>query len=407
MTEDVRLERLAFLREAQAPEKRSVYMDHAATTAVGPEVAAAMAPFLAERYGNPSSLYELGQNARRAVDEARERCGAILGARPGDLVFTSGGTESDNAAVMGAALALRERGRHVVTTRIEHHAVLHAVGLLETLGWSATYVAPGRDGIVRADDVLDAVTPETTLVSVMLANNEIGTIQPVKEITRRVKERAGDERRIINVHTDAVQAAGAIPLRIESLGVDLLSLSAHKFHGPKGVGILYVRQTTPFTPVQIGGGQERNRRAGTENTAGIVGMSLALVLAERERVEQAAHASALRDRLLAGILERVEGVQVNGDMEARLPGNLNVSIAGVEAEPLLMGLDMAGIAASSGSACTAGSLEPSHVLLAMGRSHEAARSSLRLTLGAENTAEEVDYVVDTLARLVPKLRALR
>ncbi len=385
---------------------RAIYMDHAATTPVSPEAAAAMAPFLSGAYGNASSLYALGQEARRAIDEARERCARVIGARPGEIVFTSGGTESDNAAIMGSAIALKERGRHVVTTKIEHHAVLHAVELLETLGWEAAYVSPGRDGVVHPGDVLAAVRPDTTVVSVMLANNEIGTVQPVAETARLVKERAEAERRPIVVHTDAVQAAGAIPIDVDALRADLLSLSAHKFNGPKGVGLLYVRRGTPFTPTQVGGGQERGRRAGTEDTAGIVGMSVALELAERRREERAVHCARLRDRLLFGILERVDGVEVNGDRDARLPGNLNVSLAGVEAEPLLMALDVAGIAASSGSACTAGSLEPSHVLLALGRSQDMARSSLRLTVGPENTEEEVDYVVETLERLAPKLRSL-
>ncbi len=385
---------------------RTIYMDHAATTAIAPEVVEAMRPHLTEGYGNPSSIYALGQEARRAIDEARERCAKVLGARAGEIVFTSGGTESDNAGIMGPALALKAQGRHVVTTKIEHHAVLHVVALLETLGWEASYVAPGKDGVVRAEDVLDAVRRETTVVSVMLANNEIGTVQPVAEVARIVKERASAERRSIVVHTDAVQAAGAIAVDVDALGVDLLSLSAHKFNGPKGVGLLYVRRGTPFTPTQVGGGQERDRRAGTENTAGIVGMSVALENAERRRAQNAEACAGLRDRLVSGILERVERVEVNGDLDARLPGNVNVSFPGVEAEPLLMGLDLAGIAASSGSACTAGSLEPSHVLLALGRSTEAARTSLRLTVGPENTAEEVDYVVETIARLTPKLRAL-
>ncbi len=385
---------------------RTIYMDHAATTQVAPEVAAAMAPHLAGVYGNASSLYSLGQDARRAIDEARERCARAIGARPGEIVFTSGGTESDNAGIMGPALALKDRGRHIVVTKIEHHAVLHAAELLESLGWTASYVAPRRNGVVSADDVLAEVGPETTVVSVMLANNEIGALQPVAEIARLVKARATTERRQIVTHTDAVQAAGAVPFDVDALGVDLLSLSAHKFGGPKGVGLLYVRRGTPFTPTQVGGGQERDRRAGTENTAGIVGMGVALELAERRREEHAAACVRLRDRLLAGILERIDRVEVNGDRDERLPGNVNVSFAGVEAEPLLMGLDMAGVAASSGSACAAGSLEPSHVLLALGRSHEMARSSLRLTVGPENTEEEVDYVVETLARLAPKLRAL-
>ena len=384
----------------------TVYMDHAATTSVAPEVAEAMWPFLTEQYGNPSSIYALAQDARRAIDEARERCASVLNARPGDVVFTSGGTESDNAAIMGAALTLKQHGRHIVTTAIEHHAVLNAVALLEELGWDADYVLPGKDGIVRAEAVAAAVRSDTTVVSVMLANNEIGTLQPVAEIARLVKDRATSEGRAIAVHTDAVQAAGAVPIDVGALGVDLLSLSAHKFNGPKGVGLLYVRRGTPFTPTQVGGAQERERRAGTENTAGIVGMSVALERAERARERNVAVCMTLRNRLISGILERVEGVEVNGDLDARLAGNVNVSFAGADAEPLLMGLDLAGIAASSGSACTAGSLEPSHVMLALGRSRESARNSIRLTLGSENTEQEADYVIETMARLVPKVRAL-
>ncbi len=387
-------------------ENPAIYMDHAATTPLAPEAAAAMAPFFARSYGNPSTLYSLGQDARRAIDEAREHCAQVLRARPSELVFTSGGTESDNAALIGPALALKDHGRHIVTTQIEHHAVLRAAELLESLGWTVSRVAPPHNGVVRPEDILDAVRPETTVVSVMLANNEIGTIQPIAEIARLVKQRAEAQRRPIIVHTDAVQAAGAIPIDVNSLAIDLLSLSAHKFHGPKGVGLLYIRRGTPFTPTQIGGEQERDRRAGTENTPGIIGMSVALQLAERNRQNHAAASARLRDRLLNGILERIDRVLLNGDYNARLPANLNVSIQGVDAEPLLMGLDLAGVAASSGSACAAGSLEPSHVLLALGRSNEMARSSLRLTVGPETADEDVDYVVETLARLVPKLRAL-
>ena len=272
-----------------------------------------MWPFLTEQYGNPSSIYALAQDARRAIDEARERCASVLNARPGDVVFTSGGTESDNAAIMGAALALKQHGRHIVTTAIEHHAVLNAVALLEELGWDADYVLPGKDGLVRAEAVAAAVRSDTTVVSVMLANNEIGTLQPVAEIARLVKERAASEGRAIAVHTDAVQAAGAVQIDVDALGVDLLSLSAHKFNGPKGVGLLYIRRGTPFMPTQVGGAQERERRAGTENTAGIVGMSVALERAERAREQNVAVCMTLRNRLISGILERVEGVEVNGD----------------------------------------------------------------------------------------------
>ncbi len=385
---------------------RTIYMDHAATTPVSPRVAEAMAPYFAERFGNASSIYRLAQDAREAIDDARERCARVLGARGSEIVFTSGGTESDNAALLGVALAQREHGKHIVTTRIEHHAVLYAAELLEELGFDVTYVAPDRDGIVSPEAVEEALRPETTLVSVMLANNETGTVQPVAEIARRVRAKAAEGGRTVAVHTDAVQGPGALELDVDALGVDMLSLSAHKFNGPKGTGLLYIRRGTPFRPTQVGGAQERDRRAGTENTPGIVGMSVALEAAEAARPESSAACAALRDRLMAGISERVDGTRLNGHALSRLPNNVNVSFPGVEAEPLLMGLDLAGIAASSGSACTAASLEPSHVLLALGASESMARSSLRLSVSADNTDEEVDYVIDTLAGLVPKLREI-
>ena len=384
----------------------TIYMDHAATTPVDPEVLAAMEPYHTLSYGNASSIYTLGQQARQALDEARERCAKVLGARMGEIVFTSGGTESDNAALVGAALALRERGTHIITSAIEHHAVLRAAELLETLGFQVTYLSVDRDGLVSPDAVEGAITPETTVVSVMLANNEIGTIEPIAEITARVKAKAQALKRTIVMHTDAVQGPGALDLNVGRLGVDMLSLSAHKFHGPKGVGLLYIRRNTPFLPTQVGGSQERDRRAGTENTAGIVGMSIALERAEASREEWSARCQALRDRLISGIQERVEGALLNGHPERRLPNNVNFCLPGVEGEPVLLGLDLAGVAASSGSACTVGSLEPSHVLLALRLSEDMARSGLRLTLAPENTEDEVDYVVDTVASLVTRLRAM-
>jgi cysteine desulfurase len=383
-----------------------IYMDHAATTPVSPDVIEAMRPFWEQQFGNASSMYGLGQDARKAIDDARERCAKVLGARGSEIVFTSGGTESDNAALMGAALAQRAKGNHLITTKIEHHAVLNAAELLETLGFDVTYVAPDKDGVVSADAVMAAMTPRTTVVSVMLANNEIGTIQPVAEIARRVKERAAAEKRSVAVHTDAVQAAGFIDLDVSALSVDMLSLSAHKFNGPKGVGLLYLKRGTPFTPTQVGGAQERDRRAGTENTPGIVGMSYALQAADAARERASAHCLRLSIRLINGITERVDDAQLNGLASNRLPNNVNFTFAGVEAESLLMGLDLAGIAASSGSACTAASLEASHVLLALGMPDNMARSSLRLTTGLENTEEEIDHVVDAVAGLVGKIRAV-
>ena len=365
-----------------------------------------MRPYFSDAFGNPSSLYELAQQSRHALDEARERCSRVLGARTGEIVFTSGGTESDNAAIVGAALAMRGKGGHVVTTAIEHHAVLHACDLLQSLGFEVTRLPVSRDGIVSVEDAVAAVTERTTVVSVMLANNEIGTIQPVAEIAARVKARAKELGSRVVVHTDAVQGAGYLDLNVNRLDVDMLTLSAHKFHGPKGVGLLYIRRNTPFTPTQVGGAQERDRRAGTENVPAIVGMSVALEAAERERAANATAVSALRDRLIGAIRERVPGAKLNGHPVERLPNNANFSFPGVEGEPLLLGLDLAGVAASSGSACTAASLEPSHVLLALGMRSDLARASLRLTLGPDNTAEEVDYAVESIASLVAKLRSL-
>ena len=386
--------------------QRTAYLDHAATTPVSPEALAAMRPYFSDAYGNPSSLYELAQQSRHALDEARERCARVLGARTGEIIFTSGGTESDNAAVVGAALALRAKGGHVVTTAIEHHAVLHACDLLESLGFEVTRLPVSRDGIVSVEDAVAAVTERTAVVSVMLANNEIGTIQPVAEIAARVKARAKELGSAIVVHTDAVQGAGYLDLNVNRLGVDMLSLSAHKFHGPKGVGLLYIRRNTPFTPTQVGGAQERDRRAGTENVPAIVGMSVALEAAEGERDASATAVAALRDRLIGAVRERVPDARLNGHPVERLPNNANFSFPGVEGEPLLLGLDLAGVAASSGSACTAASLEPSHVLLALGMRADLARASLRLTLGPGNTAEEVDYAAESIVGLVAKLRAL-
>jgi len=386
--------------------RRLVYLDHAATTPVDPRVVEAMLPYFSQRYGNPSSLYTLAQEARRAVDEARERVAQVLGARPSEVIFTSGGTESDNAAIKGVAFALRQSGDHIITTSIEHHAVLHTCHWLERFGFRVTYLPVDRQGLVDPQAVVEAITPQTVLVSVMLANNEIGTIQPVGEIARRVKERAAEMGRTIVVHTDAVQAAGFLELRVDSLGVDMLSLSAHKFYGPKGVGLLYVRRGTPFDPQQQGGGQERQRRAGTENVPGIVGMALALSLADQERERVSRHCQRLRDRLIAGIQERIPQALLNGHPTQRLPNNVNFSFPGVEAESVLLGLDMAGIAASSGSACTSASLEPSHVLLALGLTADQAYGSLRLTLGKDNTEEDVEYLLSVLPDLVARLRAL-
>ena len=387
-------------------QPRMVYMDHAATTPVRPEVMEAMLPYFTHRFGNASSLYTLAQESRRAVDEARESVARVLGCRTSEVVFTSGGSESDNTALKGAALALKQTGSHIITTGIEHHAVIHTCQYLEDNGFRVTYLPVDRDGLVSAEDVLKAVTDETILVSVMLANNEIGTIQPVADMARGVKEAAKGLNRTIVFHTDAVQAAGFLDIDVNVLGVDMLSLSSHKFYGPKGVGVLYVRRGTPFTPQQYGGAQERQRRAGTENVPGIVGTAVALRLAAEERESSSERCLRLRDSLIQGIQERIERVRLNGHPTLRLPNNVNFSFEGVEGEPILLGLDFAGTAASSGSACTSGALEPSHVLLALGLPADLAQASLRLTLGKDNTQEEVEHVLRVLPDLVGRLRAM-
>ena len=342
-----------------------VYMDHAATTSVRQEVLAAMLPYFGDSFGNPSSIYTLAQEARQAVDESRESVAGVLGARTSEVVFTSGGTESDNAALKGVAFALRHLGNHIITTSIEHHAVLHTCHQLEQFGFEVTYLPVDRYGLIDPDDVARAVNERTILASVMLANNEIGTIEPVSEIGRILKEEARRRDQTIVFHTDAVQGAGFLDLDVKSLGVDLLSLSAHKLHGPKGVGVLYIRRGTPFEPQHMGGGQERQRRSGTENVPGIVGMAEALRLASEEREWAAAHCADLRDKTITGIQDVVERAYLNGHPTRRLPNNVNICFESVEGEPILLGLDFAGICASSGSACSSASLEPSHVLIVL------------------------------------------
>ncbi len=389
-----------------AAGKEIVYMDHAGTTPVDPRVLDAMMVWFTSRFGNASSIHTLGQEAKRALDESRETVARVLGCRLSEVVFTSGGTESDNAAINGAVAALQPTGNHIVTSGIEHHAVLHTCQYLENMGFDVTYLPVDRFGMVDPGDVVQAVTDRTILVTVMYANNEIGTIQPIQEIARAVKDRARAMERTVVVHTDAVQAAGFLPLDLRAMGVDMLSLSAHKFNGPKGTGILCIRRGTPFLPQQLGGGQERERRSGTENIPGIVGTAVALDLADRERESTGAHCAALRDRLIRGIQDRIPGVHLNGHPTLRLPNNVNFSFDHVEGEPVLLGLDMSGIAASSGSACSSGTLEPSHVLLALGQSADLSRGSLRLTLGRDNTVEEVDYVLTVLEDLVSRLREM-
>ena len=386
--------------------EKLIYMDHAATTQVREEVLSAMLPYFSGAFGNPSSYYTIAQEARKAVDDSREQIARCLGARMSEVVFTSGGTESDNTALKGVAFAMQNVGRHVITTAVEHHAILHTCHQLEQFGFDVTYLPVDQYGLVDPDDVGRAITDQTVLVSVMLANNEIGTIEPISEVSRVVKSEAARRGQSISMHTDAVQGAGFLDLDVKSLGVDLLSLSAHKFYGPKGVGALYVKRGTPMEPLQMGGGQERQRRSGTENVPGIVGMAEALRLATDERETESLRTVHLRDRIAEGIQQTIDMAYLNGHPTRRLPNNVNVSFEGVEGEPVLLGLDFAGICASSGSACSSASLEPSHVLLAIGRSADVAQGSLRITLGRDNTEEDVEYLLSVLPGVVGKLRAM-
>ncbi len=385
-------------------ERKTVYMDHAATTPVHPSVLEAMLPYFSRSYGNPSGIYGIGQEARKAVDEARATVSSILGCRPSEVIFTSGGTESDNAALKGAAFALKEEGNHIITSTIEHHAVLNTCQYLEKVGFEVTYLPVDQFGMVNIEGLEKAITDKTVLISIMLANNEIGTIEPVSEFVKLTKANAKRSR--ILFHTDAVQGASALDLDVDKLGVDMLSLSAHKFHGPKGMGVLYLREGTRFIPQQTGGAQEGNRRAGTENVAGIVGTATALRLAAENRETSSRHCQRLRDRLIEGILTRIEDTYLNGHPTLRLPNNANISFRYVEGESILLNLDLQGVSASSGSACTAGTEEPSHVLLATGLSPEMAHSSLRFTVGPANDDDEVEYVLSVLPGIVERLRAM-
>ncbi len=380
-------------------QKQIIYFDHAATTYVKPEIFDAMKPYFMQDYGNPSSIYSIGRINRKAVEDARSSVAKSIGAtEPSEIYFTGSGTESDNWAIKGAALSLRKKGRHIITSSIEHPAVMETCEFLKKEGYDLTIIPVDNEGLVNPEDVEKAIRPDTVLVTIMMANNEIGTIQPIKEIANICKSHG------VLFHTDAVQAAGNIPIDVKDLGVDLLSVSGHKFYGPKGTGMLYIRKGVRIEKFIHGGHQERNKRAGTENVPGIVGFAKALELAVENMDAHYKKLSNLRDRALKGITERIPYVRVNGSLEKRLPGNLNVSFRFVEGESVLLMLDMKGIKASSGSACTSGSLDPSHVLLAIGLPHEIAHGSLRLSFGEINTEEEVDYLVDTLDEIMNKLR---
>jgi len=385
-------------RGGMATPARPIYLDYASTTPVHPGVLQAMEPYLRQEFGNPSNLHPPGRRAARALERAHDQVAAVLGCHPDEVVFTGGGSESDNLALKGMALA-RPGRRHLVTTAIEHSAVLGAArDLEEHFGVDVTYVPVAESGIVEPGAVAAAIRPDTFLVSAMLANNEIGTIQPVADIARLARARG------VLVHTDAVQAAGLLDLDVDRLGVDLLSLSGHKFYAPKGVGVLYVRRGTPLVPLIHGGDQEGRRRAGTENLAGIVACGAALALVEQHRADTGVRLTALRDRLIEGIEARVPGALLNGDRARRLPGNVNVCLGNVQGETALLELEMESVYASSGSACHAGSQDPSHVLLAIGRSPELAHTALRLTLGAPTTEAEIDRVLEVLPRVVTGVR---
>ena len=379
---------------------KRIYLDHAATTPTHPEVVKEMLPYFIDTFGNPSSIHSYGQEAKGAIEEARDKVAGLIGARDEEITFTSSGTEADNFAIKGVAFASENKGDHIITSSIEHHAVMETCKFLDKRGFRVTYLPVDEYGLVDPDDVKKAITDKTILISVMHANNEIGTIEPITEIGRIARE-AG-----ICFHTDAVQTAGHIPIDVDELGVDLLSMSAHKLYGPKGVGALYIRKGTRLIPFMHGGEQERRRRASTENVPGIAGFGKAAEVARQEMSEEAERLTNLRDKLIRNILEQIDHTSLNGHPEKRLPNNVNVSIDFVEGESMILNLDLEGICASTGSACSSSTLEASHVLLALGLSHEQAHGSLRFTLGKWTTEEEINRVLGALRRIVAKLRAM-
>lgn len=381
-------------------EKRIIYLDHAATTPVKPSVADAMWSCMNTHFGNPSSIYRIARESRNAIETSRAQVAKAVGAEPGEIFFTSGGSESDNWAIKGVAFANRKKGNHIITSAIEHHAILHTCQYLEKEGFTVTYLPVDHYGLIDPADLERAITDKTILISIMYANNEIGTIEPVAELGAIARKHK------IPFHTDAVQAIGNVPIDVRTQNIDLLSLSAHKFYGPKGCGALYIRKGTRIDNLIHGGGQENRRRAGTENIAAIVGMGKAIGLATADIEWHNTHIRTLRDRLLNGILEKIPYARLNGHPEKRLPGNINISFEFIEGESMLLWLDDEGICASTGSACTSGSLEPSHVLLAIGLPHEVAHGSLRLTLGDANTEADVDFVLEVLPKVVSRLRAM-
>ena len=377
-----------------------IYMDNAATTKVSKEVLDAMLPFFTEEFGNPSSAYSFSGNIAKKVSEAREVIANALGAKKDEIYFTGGGSESDNWAIKGVADALKDKGNHIITSKIEHHAVLHTCEFLEKHGYEVTYLPVDENGLVDPKELEAAIRPETILITIMFANNEIGTVEPIEEIGRIAHEHG------VYFHTDAVQAFGHLPINVDKLNIDMLSSSAHKINGPKGIGFLYVRTGTKLSSLIHGGSQERGKRAGTTNAAGIIGYAKATELAVKNMDENISYESALRDRLIERVLKEIPYSRVNGDREKRLSNNANFCFRFVEGESLLILLDQKGILASSGSACTSGSLDPSHVLLAIGLPHEIAHGSVRLTLSRETTEEEIDYIVDTLKTVIERLRSM-
>ena len=379
---------------------KRIYLDYAATTPTAPEVVEAMLPYFTDRFGNPSSIHSFGQEGKAAIEEAREKIANLIGAKQEEIIFTSGGTESNNSALKGVAYANQHKGNHIITTPLEHHAIIEPCNFLEKSGFKVTYLPVDKDGLLNPEEVKKAITTKTILISAMHANNEIGTIEPIAEIGRIARERD------IYFHTDAVQTFGHLPINVDELNVNLLSISAHKLCGPKGVGALYVRKGTRMVSFMHGGEQERRRRASTENVPGIVGFGKAVEIAEEKMEEEAKELTILRDKLIKGIFEKIDHVCLNGHPTKRLPNNINVSIEFVEGESMLLNLDMEGIAASTGSACSSSSLEPSHVLLSLGLSPELAHGSLRFTLGRYTKEEEIDYVLEILPKIVDKLRSM-
>lgn len=379
---------------------KKVYLDYAATTPTDPEVIAAMEPYFFDKFGNASSLHAYGQEAKKALEDSRQTLADFIGAKPDEIIFTSGGTESDNTALLGVAYALENKGNHIITSVIEHHAVGEPVKFLEKKGFKVTYLGVDKDGLVSCDDLKKAITDKTILVSVMHANNEIGTLQPIAQLGKLAKDKG------IYFHTDAVQTVGHIPINVDELNLDLLSLSAHKFYGPKGVGALYIRKGTRLETFMRGGDQERGRRASTHNITGIVGLARAIELCQNKMEGEIKFQSALRDRLIQEIPDKISEVRLNGHPRQRLPNSVNFSIKYIEGESMLLSLDMLGIACSTGSACTSSSLEPSHVLLAIGLDHETAHGSLRVTLGRWTKESDVDYFLEKLPPVVQKLRAM-